>query len=257
MTRKAFTLIELLVVVAIITLLIAILLPSLSKAREVARDLKCRTNLRTISMAFFMFAGDHKQVLPGGALPQAQGTQPWQQGWIGMEVDPNNVHMPWTRNGTLLPYLGDSGETARKLYRCPGLNVAEFGQGGGSNGLFDYANVLNFSGTHMSTLNNESACLIPETGESVRTIMPLILEEDPSVYINLHPHVEFSWGSYDQLAYTHLGGGNIAGVDGAVEHIDLKGGRGPNSFEWVVRAPSGNYATIAPEIMNFGEWNNR
>jgi prepilin-type N-terminal cleavage/methylation domain-containing protein len=60
----AFTLIELLVVVAIIALLIAILLPSLGKARELAKRTACGTNLKGQGTAFAIYAADYDGRLP-------------------------------------------------------------------------------------------------------------------------------------------------------------------------------------------------
>ncbi|UCG16014.1 MAG: prepilin-type N-terminal cleavage/methylation domain-containing protein [Phycisphaerales bacterium] len=57
--RRAFTLIELLVVVSIIALLIAILLPSLKKARDQAKDTVCRSNLHQMGLAIQYYASDH------------------------------------------------------------------------------------------------------------------------------------------------------------------------------------------------------
>src|SRR5258707_808520 len=54
-TAGGFTLIELLVVIAIIALLISILLPSLSRAREESKTVKCTSNLRSILQCTQMY----------------------------------------------------------------------------------------------------------------------------------------------------------------------------------------------------------
>ena len=62
--RSGFTLIELLVVVAIIALLISILLPSLSRARQQAKQTVCMANLRSIGQAFIMYADQFNGLWP-------------------------------------------------------------------------------------------------------------------------------------------------------------------------------------------------
>ncbi len=62
--QKGFTLIELLVVVAIIALLISILLPSLSRARELAKRAVCASNLRGIGQGHHIYANDNFEWFP-------------------------------------------------------------------------------------------------------------------------------------------------------------------------------------------------
>jgi len=63
-SRSGFTLIELLVVVGVISILTAMLMPSLKRAREQSRFVQCQSNLRQIAMAFLMYANDNKSIGP-------------------------------------------------------------------------------------------------------------------------------------------------------------------------------------------------
>ncbi len=62
--RCAFTLIELLVVIAIIALLVSILMPSLQKAKEMAKDVVCLSHQKNISLAIYLYAQDYDEMLP-------------------------------------------------------------------------------------------------------------------------------------------------------------------------------------------------
>ena len=103
-TRPAFTLIELLVVVAIIALLISILLPSLSRAREQARVVKCASMMRQIGIVNHMYANefDGKYVpiktsmdpYPGGGYYRWHSL-PWFLDAMGMQADEPTPGQGW------------------------------------------------------------------------------------------------------------------------------------------------------------------
>ncbi len=68
-SRHGFTLIELLVVIAIISLLVSILLPSLTKAKELAVQAVCLSNFKNNGLAFAMYAQDYNEALPVAVPP--------------------------------------------------------------------------------------------------------------------------------------------------------------------------------------------
>ncbi len=64
--RRAFTLVELLVVIAIIALLMAVLVPALRRARNQAREVVCKSNLRQVGLGANMYAGEWDMYVPRG-----------------------------------------------------------------------------------------------------------------------------------------------------------------------------------------------
>ncbi|AQQ70538.1 putative major pilin subunit [Limihaloglobus sulfuriphilus] len=76
MKKRGFTLIELLVVISIIALLMAIMMPALSRVRELSKSSVCKSNLRQIAMGVTLYQHDYKGKMPS-AIPYSDAEKDW------------------------------------------------------------------------------------------------------------------------------------------------------------------------------------
>lgn len=124
--RTGFTLIELLVVVAIIALLISILLPSLSAAREKARFVKCAANLHSLITTTRIYADENKDMIPfPNWILWSHGRELGVPGWLYGGKARRFLRKLERRRagqkvGLIWPYIKDEA-----VYRCPS-HVVDF-----------------------------------------------------------------------------------------------------------------------------------
>ena len=107
-TRGGFTLIELLVVLAIIAVLVALLLPAIGRARELAQGVWCQSNLRQQYMAVVKFRNSKEGYMPpAGRVPMSAGKS-WKGKWYG------NTELRWSWHDFLMMETGGPGGAYRR-----------------------------------------------------------------------------------------------------------------------------------------------
>lgn len=119
-----FTLIELLVVISIISLLISILLPALSKARESARIITCGSQMRQQGYAFEMYMGDYAGRVPNAYAGSAASPSYSSLIYVGNTGQFSTYASLTTSMRLLSRYLGATGTNDLvPAAHCPGDTI--------------------------------------------------------------------------------------------------------------------------------------
>ena len=257
MKKRGFTLVELLVVIGIIAILIAVLMPALSRVRDQARGVQCSSNLRQLMTAAHLFAQDNKGHLFGN---WSDANNPDENKRDFLAGNTGNWQAA-PQAGTLWKYVRDLN-----VYRCPSRDQ-DSGRtigAGYTNGHFDYSACLMLTGASVSNVKPQSLYVYtttsvqgqgnPAMAATVRAMnvpkdlrpTPVFVEE--TAYRLNQMNIEGGWSNVDEHSDHHRNGSYYASIDGSVhwfkprrrvlKNYQYGSGDPAEAWQWLTESPT-------------------
>jgi prepilin-type processing-associated H-X9-DG protein len=93
-SRPGFTIVELLVIIAIISLLVGMLLPSLAKAKARSQRIACVSNLHQVGLGFRVWSDDHDGFFPWWLPEEEEGTRAQKEAWRHYAIAADDLLTP-------------------------------------------------------------------------------------------------------------------------------------------------------------------
>jgi prepilin-type N-terminal cleavage/methylation domain-containing protein len=171
---RGFTLIELLTVIAIIGILAAIMIPTVSAVRESGRNAVCQSNLRQLGIAFQLYLAEHKDTIPKfkrGTFGDSTLTEIGWWSWGGINSKAESESRP------LNAYIA-TAHKVNDVFSCPG-DYTLGGIDGGANNRWSSA----YGSSYICNQMLYSANGIPSYSMTeVRSPSKLVIMGDGTMY---------------------------------------------------------------------------
>ena len=211
MRKKAFTLIEMLVVISVISLVMAILMPALARARRQSKTIMCLSNLRQLGIAAQLYANNNDDY-----YPIAYMSDPDPMDSLAVYVYWDFIHIrDWdTLEERIEPGLLWQSDTITKVHQCPSFK-------GKANSNDRYTG-YNYNTSYIGHGTSE-AIVAPAKIIQVKKPWSCALFGDGEYYNGANKFMRSPWKSEGDTfsfraagtqAYRHSGKTNVAWCDG-------------------------------------------